>query len=125
MNSMKPATSRNTGCPVTGSWDAPAVATGTSSVTLTVWSSLPTRTELRLRLTVCVLPAAPVLATVKIASLLPLLRSTMSFVMWKLALSSAKPKLSAVSNGVLVRATTSVTVERAGWTSPVPPRLIW
>ena len=117
--STRPATSRKASEP-------PAVAAGTSSVTLTSvspWAG--TRTEVLPKCKVCGLPDAAACASLKIASDEPWLRREISFVLRNLSLNSAKPKLRDVPNLLpSVLATTRVAAEPAGWTKPVPPRLV-
>src|SRR5206468_9020040 len=105
-------------------FESPAVATGTFNVTPTV-TSVPAGivTELEPRTIECGRPAGLVCEMLKVAGELPLLRTLISFVWLKSALSSENAKFN-VEVPVSPRAITFVLTAGIGWTSPVPPRLV-
>ncbi len=84
-----------------------------------------TVTDERLKLTAWDAPEGLACATWKLAGVDPLLCSLIERVAEKSCLSSAKPKLTDTANlSPFARATTCDAVDFAGWTSPVPPRLV-
>ena len=111
--------------------DAPAVATGTLSVTpiMTVPPpgtviTPPVRPPGAAMLTVCVRPAAFACAAVNFAAEEPLFCRAICFAWLKLPAISAKPKLSALESfSPTGRAMTWVFVDPIVCTRPVPPRL--